>query len=535
MIERRTDEAELVARVQRLIEEHPDAKVITFDPDTLDDRPEVGRLIGVPPEQMSTGPDVLASVRPEDQPVLIGHILQVVETGEVSDIVGRADGSMLSASLFDLRQTFDALVGVSFTVSAGVAAEHGPSQPLPARVCHVQLGPMSELLSGDEAAESMMGWTLGERGGLLSLDLIHPDDRTNLVGCFVSALSTPTGTARARGRLQRGDGSWLWTEISMRNVPGASGGHLDVELVDISNEMAAQEQLRARERLLDRLTNALPIGVVLVDRDTTIQFTNDRVGPITGVGDASTLLAQFANVVDADRERLDEAIQDAVVDGKDCDLEVRLIPAAGQPERINRLTFRPLVDDREAVTGAAICVEDVTEQAIERAELATRATLDPLTRTLNREAILDRLRRLLAQPTATTVVFIDLDGFKRVNDTLGHIAGDRYLRIAVERMQSALRDHDLIGRIGGDEFIAVCPGLSRSDVAMAVAERMAAALDRAVPGAHDVHLRASIGVAIGALDEPVDAEELLGRADRAMYESKRAARGRPVLASHPAG
>src|SRR5262249_52796284 len=78
MTERRTDEAALLARIQRLLEEHPGAKVIAFDPDTLDDRLEVPRLFGVPPEQIVTGPEILASARPEDQPVLLAHVLQVV-------------------------------------------------------------------------------------------------------------------------------------------------------------------------------------------------------------------------------------------------------------------------------------------------------------------------------------------------------------------------------------------------------------------------------------------------------------------------
>jgi diguanylate cyclase (GGDEF)-like protein len=531
------DDTSLLLRVQTLIRDHADSKVIALDPVTMEDDEGVLERLGVPKERWAGGFDILSTVDPSDQQVLLGHLVRVPDEGEVIDIVRCTDGSLVEAGLFDLRNACGAFVGVTFSVQADrgrhVQPEDRPS--LPVRVCHVRLGPVAELLWADDGTRDMLGWTMEERAGTVALDLVHPEDRVNLIGCFLSAFGTPGGTDRARGRLRRADGSWLWAEISFAH--GEDGRSIDVEFVDISSEMAAQEQLRARERLLDRLTSVLPVGVLQIDRAGMIKFTNGRLAAMTGVAGATTIDEQFVTVVADQRDRLLAVTDHALVDGRDAELEVRLSPGATEPDRICQLIFRPLLDDDDEVSGAVVCVQDVTEQATERAELASRATRDPLTRTLNRDGIMQELRRAMTagvggatQRRSTALVFVDLDGFKRVNDTLGHSEGDRLLRLAVERMRLALRSQDLIGRYGGDEFVAICPDLASPVDAMAVADRIVSILGQPVAGADRIQLRASVGVAISD-SRVMTAEQLLAAADRAMYESKRAAEGRPVLAT----
>jgi diguanylate cyclase (GGDEF)-like protein len=169
----------------------------------------------------------------------------------------------------------------------------------------------------------------------------------------------------------------------------------------------------------------------------------------------------------------------------------------------------------------------VTDRVQLHRELEVRASVDKLTSCLNRAATLERLGRTIATPNPTgqgnAVVFIDLDEFKSVNDRFGHAAGDRLLVAAAELLQRAVRDCDYIGRLGGDEFLVICPGVDSSVQAVSVAERIATALKATVDvGPGEVELRASVGVAWTT--EALHADTLIAQADSAMYESKRTQR-----------
>lgn len=156
---------------------------------------------------------------------------------------------------------------------------------------------------------------------------------------------------------------------------------------------------------------------------------------------------------------------------------------------------------------------------------------DPLTGLPNRAALLDRLRRSLRRASRdgrrTGVLFIDLDGFKAVNDTLGHQAGDELLKAVGARLQAVVRPGDVVSRLGGDEFAMLCENVDGLDGLRAIGERV---MDELAP-AVDLHRPVSVGGSIGlALSGPdlADAEQLLDAADVAMYEAKQGGPGRCV-------
>jgi diguanylate cyclase (GGDEF)-like protein len=150
------------------------------------------------------------------------------------------------------------------------------------------------------------------------------------------------------------------------------------------------------------------------------------------------------------------------------------------------------------------------------------ATHDELTGLLNRKGLIDRLKTLLEDRTdGVAVLFMDLDRFKNVNDSLGHAAGDELLQAVAERIRDAVRTSDEVARFGGDEFVVLCPNVSDLDAVVKVAEKVTRAL--AVP----VELRgmdpvpgASIGIAIAEVGEEIDADSLMANADAAMYRAK---------------
>ena len=128
------------------------------------------------------------------------------------------------------------------------------------------------------------------------------------------------------------------------------------------------------------------------------------------------------------------------------------------------------------------------------------------------------------------VLYLDLEGFKAVNDELGHEAGDRLLVAVAGRLRGCLRGVDTAARLGGDEFVAVLEGVSGEGEALALAERIARVLGKPYPvGGAERTLTASMGVALSAHPHREDPEELLRSADLAMYRSKREGEGRVSL------
>ena len=166
-----------------------------------------------------------------------------------------------------------------------------------------------------------------------------------------------------------------------------------------------------------------------------------------------------------------------------------------------------------------------------QAELRHQAFHDPLTGLANRALFTDRLRHGIALHARDlrplSVLYCDLDGFKAVNDELGHEAGDEVLRAAAERLRAATRDGDTVARMGGDEFALL---LEDGGQAMDVAVRILAAFARPTSvGRHTVELGVSIGLAdLGPGATTVSPDVLLQRADAAMYRAKRSGKGRVV-------
>jgi diguanylate cyclase (GGDEF)-like protein len=199
-----------------------------------------------------------------------------------------------------------------------------------------------------------------------------------------------------------------------------------------------------------------------------------------------------------------------------------------------------LLRQRGHLTVARLQAEEERARLVE--ELSVLATHDALTGLPNRRLIVDRLQQALHQRTHAriAVMFIDLDRFKEVNDRHGHQLGDDVLIAASHRMRQALRPADTLGRVGGDEFIAVCEGLHNEEEGLQIADRLRAAATIAVgPGPEDT-VSASVGVVytepVGLMSaaEPGDrsvlsAEQLLSAADSAMYQAKAQGRCRVAL------
>lgn len=187
-----------------------------------------------------------------------------------------------------------------------------------------------------------------------------------------------------------------------------------------------------------------------------------------------------------------------------------------------RATLTPIEGGRD---GAVLALSDVTDALALTSRLVHDATHDPLTGLPNQTLLLDRLRQTLAsirrKEHLVALLFVDLDRFKRINDSLGHEWGDRVLKIVAERLVAAVRVDDTVARWGGDEFIVLMDDFNDRGSVASVASKILDLLDREVAGkdGHNLLLSGSIGISIGPQDSD-DADTLLSMADEAMYRGK---------------
>lgn len=341
-------------------------------------------------------------------------------------------------------------------------------------------------------------------------------------------LSAPGVGRRARVRHQHRDGSWVWFELTNHNrLNDPAYGDVHSEMVNISDEIAAIEALHVSQELR-RLTEALPLGVVQIDAAGRVVYGNQRLLTILGNELAATIEEQLCEVVPADREPLAIALHD-LHKGRDSDPEVEL-SRHGETRRC-RLSLRVLRSEQGSRTGAIVCISDITESARMRDEQQIRATYDALTGCHNRAsilAILDRTLQASTPESGTAVLFVDLDGFKRINDLWGHPVGDELLRRIGARLLTSTRGRDYVGRLGGDEFLIVCNDVVSEEQAVAIAERITRALRDVIDiGTIQIEPKASIGVAW--TNGGMDSQGLVAAADAAMYDSKREGLGRVIL------
>jgi diguanylate cyclase (GGDEF)-like protein len=223
---------------------------------------------------------------------------------------------------------------------------------------------------------------------------------------------------------------------------------------------------------------------------------------------------------------LDDVIEQvvAVLGGGDGETKARLVRTDGT-ERTTVIRFSQLFTPGVGA-GFVGTIEDITERLAFEARLAHQANHDPLTGLPNRILLAEHVaERFRLGTSGLACLFLDLDDFKVVNDSLGHAAGDELLVEVAARLRATVRPGDLVARFGGDEFVVVCEGVDEDD-AVTLAERIGAAL--AVPvrlGGVDVRPHASVGVTVQTAEHGA-AEELIRDCDIAMYQAKSGGKGR---------
>lgn len=370
------------------------------------------------------------------------------------------------------------------------------------------------------ALERMMGYRPEERVGKSVFEYLHPDELEAARRRFADFLENQELNAPTEYRFRHADGSWRYLEATASNLlddPDVRG--IVINTRDVSERRQMEQEVRESEErfrtVVEQAADALFIHDLdgrLVDVNQqaceSLGYTKDELLTLS-VTDIETNLEPggfaklWQRIISEGPITLDGIHRRK--DGTDFPVEVRV----GLLE----------INGGQLMLAAA---RDITERKALEEELSYQAFHDSLTGLPNRALFLDRLEHALARrdPGATAMLFLDLDNFKAVNDSLGHDVGDKLLVSVAERLWGCMRPEDTVARFGGDEFTILLEGLTDVDGARGAAERLMECLQTLFEVAdQEIFLTTSIGIAlsVSGRESPTD---LMRNADVALYRAK---------------
>jgi diguanylate cyclase (GGDEF)-like protein/PAS domain S-box-containing protein len=304
------------------------------------------------------------------------------------------------------------------------------------------------------------------------------------------------------------------------------------EAIDQSVQSAVVAYTAEKERrirLLEQMLSSMPDHSCIFDLEGRFIYVNQSLAEQIGKSSHEILGKNLFDLGIASAEVLHRQIEGVIYSKQPHRAETSGKSSELQP-RYFEYILAPVVDPQgrvEAVTGTA---RDITERKMLDVEIWHKANYDALTGLPNRRLFRDRFEHEIKHAERTgmplALMFIDLDRFKEINDTLGHEAGDLLLKQAGERLQACVREADTVARLGGDEFTVILADTSDGEHIRVVAEKILWELDRPFPLTQkSAHVSGSIGITLFPedADTPTD---LLRHADQAMYAAKNAGRGR---------
>ena len=300
-----------------------------------------------------------------------------------------------------------------------------------------------------------------------------------------------------------------------------------------SQMLASQHDVRQRRlslSLFRDVFDSVSVGIVLIDGTGRSNLINQQAADLMGLPPGRTDITAIAmRMTGLRRSCTNAATLEALYAPHQADPHYALVTLWQWGDRWLEVDTHPVAGDGRL--GRVWLFQDVTERQHHAAGLERAAQSDALTGLVNRRRFNEIVTALLAQQRPLSVLMLDLDHFKEINDTHGHAAGDKVLHSVALRMCTALRNGDTVGRIGGEEFAALLPDASL-DEARQIAERLRAAIAAEPIEAGDgpIPVSASIGLASPYPGE-TDVATVLARADKALYAAKRAGRNRVADAS----
>ena len=331
------------------------------------------------------------------------------------------------------------------------------------------------------------------------------------------------------------NGESLLIEVSLTRIPFEDGFALLCMWRDITEWRTAELSLREKSTYLNSILSAsVKVGFIATDQDLLITYYNDTSAEIfdlkpDALNNQSIHFFHELESVGPDK-RILMALKQAEQTGE-YRFSINRMKEGGAQYIDARIS--PIWDDSHQLKGYMLMAEDVTRQREAEELIKFQASYDHLTNLPNRRTLLDRLRQTLSRCERHhhqgAVMFIDLDNFKQVNDTLGHSIGDTLLKQVAKRMQASVRSEDTVARLGGDEFVILLTEIGDNlensvNDATLIAEKLLKEIARpyTIEG-HEIRSTTSMGISIFPTQHE-SADDILRQADTAMYQAKDAGR-----------
>ncbi len=360
--------------------------------------------------------------------------------------------------------------------------------------------------------------------------ITHPDDVKRLRTALARHYRGETPRLEVEYRIRAKDGEWRWLQTVGRALRRDARGRARLMCgthQDVTERRRSGEMLRLQELAIDAATNA----ILIVDaraRDYPVVHVNRAFEKITGyrpdevIGRNCRLLHRD----DRDQPGL-QRLREAIAAGEEASVLLRNYRKDGSLFW-NNLRISPLRSDEGAVTHFVGIQSDVTELKQYQAELEYRANYDVLTGLANKNLLHDRLDHAIAVAGRANgkfaLLYLDLDRFKLINDSLGHTSGDVLLTTIAARLRTFVRDSDTVARLGGDEFAIVLNEVEHASSIATISQKILMQIDQPVGiEGREVFTSASIGVCVFP-DDGDNRDSLIKNADTAMYRAKQAGR-----------
>jgi diguanylate cyclase (GGDEF)-like protein/PAS domain S-box-containing protein len=400
----------------------------------------------------------------------------------------------------------------------------------------VSIDAMGAIAEWNTAAEDTFGWPRAEVLGRPLVDVLVPAShraahRAGLARLAAGGEARVLGVPLALPAAHR-DGHQLTMEFTIWSVRQDDTLTFHAFMRDVTDRNAIEASMRMSEERFRRAFHDAPTGAALTDLTGRYLQVNDALCKITGYSAEALLSMRYLDLTHPEEHAKDQGAVGGLISGElqSHEREKRYVNAAGDVVWVS-VHVVPVHDQDGAVVALLAHTQDISQRRLYEKQLIELANHDPLTGLANRtrfhQELDSHLARCQRHGADGAVLMLDLDHFKRVNDALGHNAGDQLLVGMASVLRSRLRAADVIARLGGDEFAILLPHAGRAE-----AENVAAAIVAAVRaevsvlnGSRPRRITTSIGVVL-ITDTSVDANELLINADMAMYDAKDAGRDR---------
>lgn len=525
--------------------------------------PEAERLLGWSAAELigREAHDIFHTQRPDGSVVGSADcpLHRVINTGQTyrtdHDWFARKDGSFLPVSIVSSPIVRDGQAQgsvISFEdITARLAAEGAlreSEQRFRTTLEDAPIGmgistPDGHFIQANQALCHMLGYTKAELESLEVQAVTHPDDLDQTLSLRQQALDGEFDVYRQTKRYLRKDGQVIWAQLTASLVCAADGSprYFIGQVEDISLRRQNEELLRESEERFRLISTVASDGIVTLGPKGEVVYWNPAAERIFGYRADEIVGRSFHELAAPSRFHPDfqRGFRAFCISGQGPLLgrvfEISALRKSGEEFPVELSISALRIKDEWHALGV---VRDISERKRAEDQIRHLAYYDALTDLPNRRLFLDRLNQALVQAKrherALAVLYLDLDGFKQVNDTLGHDVGDQLLVAVAARLQTCVRGSDTVSRQGGDEFAMVLAEISQARDAMAVAEKVINNLKTPISVAgQELRISASIGIAIHPVDGTDDALALMKKADIAMYDAKAAGRNRYVCNTPP--